>query len=114
MKKNIIGLISALSIIALTACGNKPDASEPPMQNAQTEQEAAEIKLENEEAAEDISEQQEETNLPAGETETDSVLETLVGEYEYVSDYGKGSLIIKKKNRVIALTIMKQKHHTAS
>ena len=99
MKKNIIGLISALSIIALTACGNKPDASEPPMQNAQTEQEAAEIKLENEEAAEDISEQQEETNLPAGETETDSVLETLVGEYEYVSDYGKGSLIIKKEEQ---------------
>ncbi|WP_310601777.1 lysozyme inhibitor LprI family protein [Anaerosporobacter sp.] len=60
MKKNIIGLISVLLIVSLTACGNKQDASELVTQNVQTNQEAMESKLENEVVTEDASEQQEE------------------------------------------------------
>lgn len=93
MKKNIIGLISAIIIVSLTACGNNSDVAESSTQNIQTGQEATESDLENE-VVEDVSEQQ---NLPAGET--DLILEKLVGEYEYVSDYGNGSLTIKKEDQ---------------
>ena len=95
MKKNIIGLISVFIIVSLTACGNNLDVSESFTQNMQTGQEAMESNLENE-VVEDVSEQQ---NLTAGETETDLILEKLVGEYEYVSDYGKGYLTIKKEDK---------------
>ena len=91
MKKNIIGLIGVLFIVSLTACGNKPEAS---ALVGQAGQETTEGKLENEVVTEDVSEQQEKINLPAGEIETDLILEKLVGEYEYVSDYGNGSLTI--------------------
>ena len=95
MKKNIIGLISVFIIVSLTACGNNLDVSESFTQNMQTGQEAMESNLETE-VVEDVSEQQ---NLTAGETETDLILEKLVGEYEYVSDYGNGSLTIKKEEQ---------------
>ena len=94
MKKNIIGLISVFIIVSLTACGNNPEVSESFTQNMQAGQEATESNLENE-VVDDVSEQQ---NLPAGEIKTDLILEKLVGEYEYVSDYGKGSLTIKKED----------------
>ena len=96
MKKNIIGLIGVLFIVSLTACGNKPEASALVVQAGQ---ETTEGKLENEVVTEDVSEQQEKINLPAGEIETDLILEKLVGEYEYVSDYGNGSLTIKKEEQ---------------
>lgn len=96
MKKNIIGLICVFIIASLTACGNNSDVSESLTQNMQTGQKSTESNLENEVATENVSEQQ---NLIAEETETNLILEKLVGEYEYVSDYGKGSLTIKKEEQ---------------
>ncbi len=87
-KKEITILVCALfMMLSLGACGKaKEDESGITQQEGgmQVEHVDEEVTLE------DIS---------AKETETDLILENLVGEYEYVSDYGKGSLTIKKEEQ---------------
>lgn len=58
MKKNVVSLIGILVVMSLTACSNKPEASEGATQNVQTEQEATEIEQETETMADDLPKQQ--------------------------------------------------------
>ncbi len=62
MKKKILGLIGSLIVISLTACSNKPEASEGTAQTIQTTQAVAEIKQGTEPMANDMPNQQVETN----------------------------------------------------
>lgn len=87
-KKEITILVCALfMMLSIGACGKaKEDESGVTQQEGGMQVEY----VDEEVTLEDIS---------AKETETDLILENLVGEYEYVSDYGKGSLTIKKEEQ---------------
>ena len=95
MKKKNVALMSILIVISLTACSNKPEASEESAQNVQIEQETTVIESHEQDRA--IDEQ--EIQLAIDENKNDTyveIMENLIGEYEYVSDDGKGNLIIEK------------------
>lgn len=87
-KKKITILVCTLFMVfSLGACGKTK------------EDEAVVTQQESSMQIESIDEKMTFEDMPAGETETDLILEKLVGEYEYVSDSGKGSLTIKKEDQ---------------
>ena len=87
-KEKITILVCTLFMVfSLGACGKTK------------EDEAVVTQQESSMQIESIDEKMTFEDMPAGETETDLILEKLVGEYEYVSDYGKGSLTIKKEEQ---------------
>ena len=80
-KKKITILVCTLFMVfSLGACGKTK------------EDEAVVTQQESSMQIESIDEKMTFEDMPAGETETDLILEKLVGEYEYVFDSGKGSL----------------------
>ncbi len=87
MKKITILVCTLFMVFSLGACGKTK------------EDEAVVTQQESSMQIESIDEKITFDDMPAGETETDLILEKLVGEYEYVSDYGKGSLTIKKEDQ---------------
>lgn len=87
-KKKITILVCTLFMVfSLGACGKTK------------EDEAVVTQQESSMQIESIDEKMTFEDMPAGETETDLILEKLVGEYEYVFDSGKGSLTIKKEDQ---------------
>lgn len=87
-KEKITILVCTLFMVfSLGACGKTKE------DEAVVTQQESIIQIES------IDEEMTFEDMPAGETETDLILEKLVGEYEYVSDYGKGSLTIKKEEQ---------------
>ena len=88
-KKEIITILvcTLFMVFSLGACGKTKE------DEAVVTQQESSIQIES------IDEEMTFEDMPAGETETDLILEKLVGEYEYVSDYGKGSLTIKKEEQ---------------
>ena len=87
MKKITILVCTLFMVFSLGACGKTKE------DEAVVTQQESNIQIEN------LDEEMTFKDMPAGETETDLILEKLVGEYEYVSDYGKGSLTIKKEGQ---------------
>ena len=87
MKKITILVCTLFMVFSLGACGKTKE------DKAGVTQQESIIRIEN------IDEKMAFEDMPAGETETDLVLEKLVGKYEYVSDFGKGSLTIKKEEQ---------------
>ena len=87
-KEKITILVCTLFMVfSLGACGKTK------------EDEAVVTQQESSMQIESIDEKMTFEDMPAGETETDLILEKLVGEYEYVFDSGKGSLTIKKEDQ---------------
>ena len=85
-KKKITILVCTLFMVfSLGACGKTKE------DEAVVTQQESSIQIES------IDEKMTFEDMPAGET--DLILEKLVGEYEYVSDYGKGILTIRKEEQ---------------
>lgn len=68
LKKNLVGLIGILTIMSLTACGNKPEASEGDTQKVQTEQETAKAPQEAVKAQQETAKAQQEAAKAPQET----------------------------------------------
>ena len=84
-KKATILVCILFMVFSLGACGKTKE------NEAVVTQQESSIQIES------IDEKMTFEDMPAGET--DLILEKLVGEYEYVSDYGKGILTIRKEEQ---------------
>ena len=93
MKKKIMAMVMGVVMLALSACGQ----TENPEENRTNETGGAE---EIRDSTDEIQETQNDEIADPADSDpaesTEDVPDSLTGEYEYVSDYGTGRLVIQK------------------